>query len=85
VIHTVPDWALYRLLRGFRLPVRQQSYTRVRLLLSASPYAVVRLYVCLLALLPAWALYRARHRSKVVQIYGLLLSTLPATDLGSHE
>jgi len=84
-MRTVPDWALYRLLRGFRLPVRPQSYARVRLLLSASPYAAVRLYVCLLALLPAWVLYRARHRSKVVQLYGLLLSTLPGTDLGSCE
>jgi hypothetical protein len=85
VIRTVPDWALYRLLRAFRLPVRPESYTRVHLLLSASPYAAVRLYVCLLALLPAWMLYRARHRSMVVQIYGLLLSTLPGADLGSCE
>lgn len=85
MITTVPDWVLYRLLCAFRLPSRPESYGRVRRMLAASPYTSVRLYVCLLALLPGWLLRYAKHRSMVVQIYGLLLSTLHDEDLWSFE
>jgi hypothetical protein len=80
----IPAWALYRLARAFRLPIRPAAHARTLQVLSASPYRSVRLAITLSSLLPTPLLWTLRHRPPIVSLYAVYAAAL-AEELSQRD